>query len=152
MWGGCCESEEQGQSVTEKGKAPTPEIHIASAEAVPEEKLKEALLHGLPPMLSPTLPADIEEELAKRTPGLHGGFGHRAFSLRDMGLNVQLDAQLVLIYNVLDWRHRPLSCLNGRHYPRRAKSCQGLGPDTFLQMILGLRELDASVVLQIETF
>ena len=68
------QAEEHGQSVTEKGKAPTPEIHIANAEAIPEEKHREAILHGLPPMLSPTLPADIEEELAKRSPGLHGGF------------------------------------------------------------------------------
>lgn len=30
--------------------------------------------HGLPPMLSPTLPAEIEEELAKLTPSIRGGF------------------------------------------------------------------------------
>lgn len=30
--------------------------------------------HGLPPMLSPTLPAEIEEELAKLTPSIRAGF------------------------------------------------------------------------------
>ena len=46
---------------------------IASIDTLPVKKTKEALLHGLPPMLSPTLPAEIEEELAKLTPGLRGG-------------------------------------------------------------------------------
>lgn len=39
-----------------------------------ETKIRSALRHGLPPMLSPTLPADIEEELAKLTPSIRGGF------------------------------------------------------------------------------
>ena len=38
-----------------------------------EQKTQKATMHGLPPMLSPTLPPAIEEELAKITPKGSGG-------------------------------------------------------------------------------
>lgn len=49
--------------------------------AAPKENQKQAInLHGLPPMLSPTLPSEIEEELAKLNPSIRRRSGSIAKS------------------------------------------------------------------------
>lgn len=66
----------------DKGLAPNSKaahLEILSAKKPP--------LHGLPPMLSPTLPAEIEEELAKRTPGLRGGLASSRVSSRSPSIH-----------------------------------------------------------------
>ena len=58
-------SKEEKASISKGGETPAYTSSVQKGDT--------ALLHGLPPMLSPTLPAEIEEELAKLTPGIRGG-------------------------------------------------------------------------------
>lgn len=54
-------------------KRDKPAVHRSSHQntiAPREQQTEKATMHGLPPMLSPTLPSDIEEELAKLTPNV----------------------------------------------------------------------------------
>ena len=60
-----------------------------SAAVEPAPKIMSAPRHGLPPMLSPTLPADIEEELAKLTPSIRGGFVSSRVSSASPSLNAK---------------------------------------------------------------
>ncbi|CAF9924312.1 MAG: hypothetical protein ALECFALPRED_002725 [Alectoria fallacina] len=59
-----------------KTERPPTEKQLGPRKVATKEKRKEAVkLHGLPPMLSPTLPSEIEEELAKLNPSIrrHSG-------------------------------------------------------------------------------
>lgn len=64
-----------------KAEKPPTEKQPGPEKVVPKEKKTEALnLHGLPPMLSPTLPSEIEEELAKLNPSIRRRSGSIAKS------------------------------------------------------------------------
>ncbi len=53
-----------------KIEKPPTEKQLGPRKVAPKKKDEAVNLHGLPPMLSPTLPSEIEEELAKLNPNI----------------------------------------------------------------------------------
>ena len=71
---GVTNAEDSAKSASKHEKAVSAKACNTSAAISSTSKADPPPLHGLPPMLSPTLPDDIEEELARLTPALRGGY------------------------------------------------------------------------------